>query len=97
MESIHPVELFILKLLFCSKLYSGSEYTDTVSTFGFIPLALVVHTCIISAIVPKVIIFGTFIYMYELKTMLKLRYKRVSPVMMSLGQPHDVIRGEFPP
>ena len=45
-KSVHLIELFILKLLFCSKLYSGSEYTNTVSLFGFIPLALVIHTCI---------------------------------------------------
>ena len=40
------IELFLLKLLFCSKLYSGSEYTDTVLLFDFMPLALIVHTCI---------------------------------------------------
>ena len=43
---VYPIEVFILKLLSCSKLYSDSEYTDTVLPFGFIPLALVVHTCI---------------------------------------------------
>ena len=45
-KNVHPIELVMLKLLFCSKLYSGSEYTDTVSSFGFIPLAPIVHTCI---------------------------------------------------
>ena len=45
-ESIHPTELFILQLLFHSKLYSGGEYTNTVLSFGFILLALIINTCI---------------------------------------------------
>ena len=42
----HPIELSILKLLFWSKLDRYSEYTDNVSLFGFITLALITHTCI---------------------------------------------------
>ena len=42
----HPIELFIANLLFCSKLYSDSEYTGTISLFDFSPIAQIVHTCI---------------------------------------------------
>ena len=35
-KSVHPIGLSMLKLFFCSKLYSGNKYTETVSSFGFI-------------------------------------------------------------
>ena len=59
-ESVHPIELSILKLLFCSKLYSDSEYTDTVLLFGLIPLALIIHISNSNARLPMAIIFFTF-------------------------------------
>ena len=56
-------------------------------------LALAVHTCIKSV---PILTVSTFVYMYELKSVLELRYYRVFPTDDVIGTPYDVTGG-LPP